>query len=132
MCGRRYLATIVVAICVIGCGGEPPDLGTVRPVDAPADLDVDWTVVAVEGIVLAPSPTTPDLIEVSENGDTATVFFRGGNTRCYAVAGVDVFRRDPEIPEITVRYGTRLGVMGCTAEGTFLALRVPLDPPLAR
>lgn len=50
---------------------------------------------------------------------------------CEAVAGVDVMRRDPELPEVEVRYGMSLGVMCCTAALHSLAIRVPLEPPFA-
>lgn len=60
-----------------------------------------------------------------------TIYFTGGHTGCYAVADVAVERRDPTLPKVTIQYGMRFGVMGCTAVGTFLALRHPLDPPFA-
>ena len=58
-----------------------------------------------------------------------TDFFTGGSSVCEAVVGLDVARNDPEPPDVKIRYGMRLGVMGCTAALASLAIRVPLDPP---
>jgi hypothetical protein len=117
-----------LALVLAACGGSPPDLGTIRPRDPPPDMAHDWIVVTVEGFVPAPGTALVDFIEVDPDGRAMTVFFRGGATECYGVAGVDFERRDPEPPVATVRYGLRFGVMGCNAAGTFLAIRQPLVP----
>ena len=134
MAARRLtaaLALFALAALVGGCGGSPRDLGTVQPRTADPDFSGPWLLVEIEGIVPAAAPQKARLVEVDPDGRMMTVFFTGGSPACEAVAGVDVVRRDPEPPDIKVRYGMRLGVLGCTAALASLAIRVPLDPPFA-
>jgi hypothetical protein len=121
-------AIVALAVAVAGCS-VPVDLGTVRPRDPPADMDHEWTLVTVEGMIPAPALTPPDFVEIDPDGRAMTVYFRGGNTGCYGVAGVEVERRDPVLPIVNVLYGVRFGNIGCSAEGTFLAIRQSLEPP---
>lgn len=114
---------------VASCGGSPRDLGTIEPRVADPTFQGPWTLVEIEGIVPAAGPQEPRIVEIDADGRMMTVFFTGGSPECEAVAGVDVVRHDPEPPGVKVRYGMRLGVMGCTAALQLLAIRVPLDPP---
>ncbi|MDQ3128186.1 MAG: hypothetical protein M3Q66_06985, partial [Chloroflexota bacterium] len=127
---RRLTAALLLgtAALVGGCGGSPRDLGTVQPRNPIPDFEGGrWTLVEVEGIVPAAGGQEPRLVEVDPDGQMITVYFTGGDPKCYAVAGVDVVRRDPEPPDVKVRYGMRLGVMSCNAALASLAIRVPLD-----
>jgi hypothetical protein len=123
------LLVAALALALAACGGTPPDLGTVRPRDPPPDMDYERTVVTIEGFVPAPARTSPDFVEIDRDGRAMTVFFEGGDPHCFGVAGVEVQRRDPELPTVTVLYGTRFGNMGCTAALASLAIRQALVPP---
>jgi len=124
-------AVLAIAALVAGCGGSPRDLGTVQPRSADAEFAGPWTLVEIEGIVPAAGPREPRIVEVDPDGRIMTVFFTGGSPECEAVAGVDVVRLDPEPPVVKVRYGMRLGVLGCTAALASLAIRMPLVPPFS-
>jgi hypothetical protein len=102
------LALIAVLALVASCGGSPPDLGTVQPVEPVADRPGPWRVVTSEGITPSPERIEPVLVEVEPGGAAMTVFFQGGNPSCYTVSGVEIERHDPAIPSVTVLYGLRL------------------------
>ncbi len=130
---RRAVALVALAVVVlglaVGCGGSPPDLGTVQPAEPIADQPGPWKIVIIEGMTAGPARIEPVHVEVDPDGATMTVFFQGGDPTCYTVAGVDVDRHDPAIPEVTVLYGLRFGNMGCNAALAPLAIRVRLEPP---
>jgi hypothetical protein len=136
MAARRLSAALALALAAgalaAGCGGSPRDLGVVQPRSSFAPFGGPWTLVEIGGFVPGAGAQRPEFVEIDPDGRAMTIFFLGGNTGCYGVAGVDVQRRDPAEPEVTIWYGMRFGVLGCTAEGTFLALRHPLDPPFVR
>ena len=122
---------LVAGLLAAGCGGSPRDLGSLMSRVEDSNGRVGGTLVEIEGIVPAPAAIEPRLVEVDPDGRALTAFFHGGDPHCQAVAGVDVERRDPEIPRVTIRYGMRLWIMGCNAALASLAIRVPLDPPFA-
>lgn len=132
--GAVAIVALVVTVLglAVGCGGSPPDLGTVQPAERITDQPGQWKVVQIEGITADPARIEPVRVEVDSDGETMTVFFQGGNPNCYTVSGVEVERDDPAIPEVIVLYGLRLWVMGCTADLASLAIRLPLEPPLER
>lgn len=133
---RRAVALVALAVAVLGlaaaCGGSPSDLGTVQPAKPIPDQPGPWKVVGIEGMTADPVRIEPVQVEVDPDGATMTVFFQGGNPSCYTVSDVEVERDDPAIPDVTVLYGLRLWVMGCTADLAALAIRLPLEPPLER
>jgi hypothetical protein len=132
-CARVALAIVIVAtaLLVVACNtGGYRDLGTLAPVDPPAGLEGDWTLVEIAGAAWPPARVPARFVEISADGRTATVFFEGGRPTCNAVTGVDLERHDPGPPNATVQYGVRLGVWSCTADLWRLAVRVPLDPPI--
>lgn len=124
------VAAMVAALGIVaGCGGSPKDLGTIEPRDAIANVPGPFTIVEMDGFVPSSYEADVHAVEIDPDGTGMWIYFAGGNTGCHAVAGVDVVRHDPQPPVVTVRYGTRMGVLGCTAEGTLLAIHQPLDPP---
>ena len=132
--GAVGIVALVVTVLglAVGCGGSPPDLGAVQPAAPLADQPGQWKVVQIEGMTADPARIAPVHVEVDPDGATMTVFFQGGNPNCYTVSGVEVVRADPAIPDVTVLYGMRLWVMGCTADLASLAIRLPLEPQLER
>lgn len=130
---RSRASMVAIALAVVGllsaCGGSPPDLGTVQPAEPIAGQPGPWKVVIIEGMTPSAARIEPVKVEVDPNGLAMTVFFQGGDPTCYTVAGVDVDRHDPAIPEVTVLYGLRFGNMGCNAAMAPLAIRVRLEPP---
>ena len=126
----RPLVVALLAMTAIACGGEPRDLGIVAGRDPQFDMDAQWKVVEIAGIAPSSESIQADVVDVDADGATATAFFKGGDPACYAVTGVELERRDPDVPNIWVSYGMRLGVFGCDAALANLAIRVPLGPPM--
>jgi len=130
---RSRVAVVAIALAAVAvavaCGGSPPDLGTVQPVEPIANQPGPWKVVTTEGMTMSPARIKAVRVEVEPGGDT-TVFFQGGDPQCYAVSGLEVEHRGAAVPEVTVLYGLRFGNMGCNAALYALAIRVALEPPL--
>jgi hypothetical protein len=120
----------LLAMTAIACGGEPRDLGTIAHRDPEFDMDAEWKVVEVAGLAPSSESIQADVVDVDADGATATVLFKGGDPSCYAVTGFEIERHDPDVPDIWVRYGMRLGVFGCNAALANLAIRMPLEPPM--
>ena len=106
------IALVAMVAALAGCGRSPRDLGTVQPRSSFAPFGGPWTLVEVGGFVPGASAQRPEFVEIDPDGRSMTIYFLGGNTGCYAVASVDVARRDPAEPEVTIWYGTRFGVLG--------------------
>jgi hypothetical protein len=120
----------LVVMLLAGCGGSPPDLGTVEPREPiPEAPDGVFKLLTVEGLTMAAGRFEPLAVEIASDGRSMTIFFQGGSPECEALAGVRVIRHDPKLPDVEVEYGLRLGVMGCNAALFNLATRVALDPP---
>jgi hypothetical protein len=122
---------LIAVLLAAGCGGSPRELGSRLSQVEDSNGRVGGMLVEIEGIVPAPAVIEPRLVEVDPDGRALTAFFHGGDPHCQAVAGVDVERRDPEIPRVTIRYGMRLWITSCNAALASLAIRVPMDPPFA-
>ena len=126
---RRWWSLVLAAALIAGCGGSPPDLGSVEFQNPETNQPATWKLIEVEGIVPGIGRFDPLAFQIDPDGRSMTVYFQGGNPECYALAGVPVVRNDPDPPDVQVEYGLRLGVMGCDAALYNLATRVRLDPP---
>jgi hypothetical protein len=127
---RSLAGVALIAMALTACRGAPPDLGTIEPREPIAGQTGSWQLIRSDGVVPSADPVVPLAVEVDADGRTMTVFFQGGNPECYGLAGATVIRNDPETPDVELRYGMRLGVLGCDAALYNLATRVELVPPI--